>query len=146
MDLRCHSCANARLWAGKMSCIGCPYRFWAGGSLSFRERVFLYCNSARAILFSSRCCPLHADLMIFFMDLTVASAFPLLWGYLGEEVTCLKPHCFAKSGKALEVNCGPWSVHILSGTPKRQNDEFRDDVSRVVVVLVVIGVISGQSE
>ena len=37
------------------------------------------------------------DLMIFFMDLTVASGLPLLWGYCGNEVTCSKPHCFANS-------------------------------------------------
>ena len=39
------------------------------------------------------------------------------------------------------MNCGPWS-----GTPVRQNDDLGDDVRLVVVVLVIIGVISGQSE
>ena len=40
------------------------------------------------------------------------------------------------------MNYGPWSVHTLSGTPVRQND----DTNVVVVVLVLTGMISGQSE
>ena len=44
------------------------------------------------------------------------------------------------------MNCGPWSVHTLSGTPVRQNDDLSDDTSFVVVVFVFIGMISGQSE
>ena len=44
------------------------------------------------------------------------------------------------------MNCGPWSVHTLSGTPVRQTDDFKDNMSFAVVVLVIIGVISGQSE
>ena len=42
------------------------------------------------------------------------------------------------------MNCGPWSDHSLSGTPKQQNDDFSDGMSYVVVYS--IGVISGQSE
>ena len=76
--LRCHSGENARLWAGRVSCIGRPYNVWAGASPSLRDGVFRYCSSARANLFSSRDRPRHADRMIFFMDFTVASAFPLL--------------------------------------------------------------------
>ena len=76
--LRCHSGENARLWAGNVSCIGLPYSFWAGESPSLRDGVFLYCISAQANLSSSRDRPRHADLMIFYMDFTVASAFPLL--------------------------------------------------------------------
>ena len=74
----------------------------------------------------------------FFMDFTIASAFPLLWGYLGDEVTCSKPHCFANFWKTWDVNCGPWSVHTLSGAPVQQNDDLRDDTSFSVVVLVII--------
>ena len=44
------------------------------------------------------------------------------------------------------MNCGPWSVHTLSGTPVRQKDDLKADRSFAVVVLVVIGVTSGQSE
>ena len=44
------------------------------------------------------------------------------------------------------MNCGPWSVHNLSGTPERQNNDLRDDRSFVVVVLDIIGAISGQTE
>ena len=44
------------------------------------------------------------------------------------------------------MNCGPWSVRTLSGTPVGQKDDFKDVVSFAVVVLVIIGVISGQSE
>ena len=44
------------------------------------------------------------------------------------------------------MNCGPWSVHTLSGAPVQQNDNLRDDTSFFVVVLVIIGVISGQLE
>ena len=63
--LRCHSGENARLCAGRVSCIGCPYNFWAGERPSFREGVFRYCSSARVNLFSSRDLPFHADLTIF---------------------------------------------------------------------------------
>ena len=48
--------------------------------------------------------------------------------------------------KLLDVNCGPWSVHTLSGAPVRQNDNLSADTSFSVVVLVLIGVISGQSD
>ena len=44
------------------------------------------------------------------------------------------------------MNCRPWSVHTLSGTPVRQNDDLRADTSFFVMVLVIIGVISGQLE
>ena len=44
------------------------------------------------------------------------------------------------------MNCGPWSVHTLCGTPVRQKDDFNDNMSFAVVVLVIIGVILGQSE
>ncbi len=43
----------------------------------------------------------------FFIDLTVASFLPLLWGYVGEDVMCRNPHCLAKSMNILDVNCGP---------------------------------------
>ena len=46
--------------------------------VSLRDGVFQYCSSVQANLFSSRDCPCHADRMIFFMDFTVGSAFPLL--------------------------------------------------------------------
>lgn len=94
---RCHPGKKAHLWAGRVSCIGCPYNFWAGERPPLRDGVFRYCSSARVSLFSSRCLPCHADRIIIFMDFTVASAFPLLWGYLGDEVTCSKPHCLAHS-------------------------------------------------
>ena len=44
------------------------------------------------------------------------------------------------------MNCRPWSAHTLSGAPVRQNDELRADTSFFVMVLVIIGVISSQSE
>ena len=110
------------------------------------DGVLQYCSNARANLFLSRDRPRHADRMIFFMDFTVALAFPLLSGYLGVEVTYSKPHCFANFWKAWDVNCGPWSVHTLSGAPVQQNDDLRADTSFLVVVLVIIGVISSQSE
>ena len=74
----CHSSENAHLWAGSVSCIGCPYYFWAWERPSLQNGVFWCCSNALVNLFSSRYLPCHADLMIFFMDLTVASALPLL--------------------------------------------------------------------
>ena len=47
-------------------------------SPSLYDGVFLYCLSARSNLFLSRDRPHHADQISFFMDLTVALAFPLL--------------------------------------------------------------------
>ena len=44
------------------------------------------------------------------------------------------------------MNCRPWSVHTLSGAPVRQNDDLSADTSFSVMVLVLIGVISGQSD
>ena len=37
---------------------------------------------------SSSDLPVHAALINFFMDFTVASALPLLCGYKGEDVRC----------------------------------------------------------
>ena len=44
---------------------------------------------------------------VFFMDFTVASFFPLLYGYCGDDVRCWKPYCLVKSWNSLDVNCGP---------------------------------------
>ena len=90
--------------------------------------------------------PVHAALISFFIDLTVASALPLLWGCSGEDVTCRNPHDVAKSLNALDLNCGPWSDQKMSGTPDRQNDDLRAEVRAAVVVLLPIGIMSGQSE
>ena len=38
----CHSGANERRWAGRLSCTGCPNNFWAGDRSSFLHGVFLY--------------------------------------------------------------------------------------------------------
>ena len=42
--------------------------------------------------------------MILFIDLTVASTFPLLYGYVGEEVISWNPHSLEKSQNGLDVN------------------------------------------
>ena len=55
--------------------------------------------------------------MSFFIDLTVASAFPLLCGYIGDDVMCQNPE---NSWNNLDVNWGPWSDQTMSGAPVRQ--------------------------
>ena len=138
--LVCHSAA------GRVSCIGRPNNFWAGDNPSFLEGVLQYCRRARARWFWLIARPVHAALSNFFIDFTVASALPLLCGYWGDDVACRKPHCLAKSLNSLEVNCGPPSDQNVSGTPVRQKDALRAEVSCVAVVLLSIGMISGQSE
>ena len=66
--------------AGSKSCIGCPYSFCAGDSLSPSDGVFLYWSSALASSCWSRWLRFQTDLMIFFINFTVDSAFPLLYG------------------------------------------------------------------
>ena len=90
--------------------------------------------------------PVHAALSDFFIDFTVASTLPLLCGYWGADVACRKPHCFAKSLNCLDVNCGPPSDQNVSGTPVQQKDALRAEISCMAVVLLSIGMISGQSE
>ena len=90
--------------------------------------------------------PVHDALISFFIDLTVASALPLLCGYSGEYIVCRKPQVAAKSLNALDVNCGPWSDQNTSRTPVRQNDALSAEVRAVVVVLLPMGIMFGQSE
>ena len=73
--------------------------------------------------------------MILFIDLTVASTFPLLCGYVGEEVMCWNPHSLEKSQNGLDVNWGPWSDQMMSGAPVRQKALRRVVVRWEVVVL-----------
>lgn len=118
---------------------------WDGRIISEQGIVHPYvmecCYIEIKNLFSLRCLPLQAARTSFFIDFTVASALLLLWG---EEV-CLKPHWWANSWKDLDTKCGPWSVHIWSGTHVLQNDALRADSICVVVVLLPICTMSGQS-
>ena len=59
--------------------------------------VFRYCRRAQQSLSWSKCQPFQDERIIFFMDLTVASILPLLWGYRGVDVMCVKPHFMANS-------------------------------------------------
>ena len=83
--------------------------------------------------------------MILFIDLTVASAFPLLCGYIGEEVLWRNPHSFENSWKSLDVNWGPWSDQTMSGAPVRQKALRSAVMRRGVVVLWPMWMMSGQS-
>lgn len=58
-------------------------------------------------LSSSRHLPVHDALISFFVGFTVASASPLLWGHLGDDVIHWNPHCLVNSLNCLVVNCGP---------------------------------------
>ena len=49
--------------------------------------------------------------------LTLFSTFPFDWGYLGEDVECLKPQSFANLVNSVEENWGPLSDTSLSGIP-----------------------------
>ena len=48
--------------------------------------------------------------------------------------------------KLLNVNCGPWSVHTLSGAPVQQNDNLRADTIFFAWCWSPFSIISGQSE
>ena len=74
----CHSARNDLLWAGNVSCIGCPNNFCAGDRPSFWHGVFRYCRRAFVILSWQIFRPFHAIAMIFFIAFMVASALPLL--------------------------------------------------------------------
>ena len=79
------------------------------------------------------------------MDFTVASILPLLWGYHGKDVLCVKPHCVENVWNVLVVNCGPPSDQRMSRTAVRQNAERSMVMRWYAVVLVLIGMMSGQS-
>ena len=116
--------------------------FWAGDRPSFHEGVFLYWSSAQASLSSSRHLPVHDALISVFMGFTVASALPLFWGYLGDNMIHWNPHCLVNSLNSLDMNCGPWSdQNILLW----QKDPLRALVRWGVEVLWPIGIMSGQS-
>ena len=71
-----------------VSWIGLPNSFCAGDSTSLRDGVLWYCSRALASLSSSREWLFHDVWINFFIDFTVDSIFPLLWGYLGEDTLC----------------------------------------------------------
>ena len=77
---------------------------------------------SRACLRRGACQPFQDVQIIFFIDFTVASILPLLCGYRGVDLMCVKPHCLAKSRNFFDVNCGPSSDQNMSGTPVQQND------------------------
>ena len=82
--------------------------------------MFRYWSKAQVSCRSSRVSHVHDACMILFMDLTVASAFPLLCGYIGDEVMCRNPQLFENCWKSLDVNWGPLSDQTMSGAPVRQ--------------------------
>jgi len=54
---------------------------------------------------------------ILFATFTIAFAAPLLWEYLGDEVTCSKSYSFAKR-RNLNANCVPQSLlTVVFGIP-----------------------------
>ena len=44
---------------------------------------------------------------IFFIDFTVASILPWLWGWYGDDIWCVKPHCFETFGCELGSSITP---------------------------------------
>ncbi len=80
------------LRAGDWSCTGCPNNFCAGESPSLLQEVFRYWSSARNCWFQLIPRPVQAADISFFIDLTVASALPLLCEYRGEEILCDTPN------------------------------------------------------
>ena len=84
--------------------------------------------------------------MIFFMDLNVASAFPLLCGYIGDEVMCWNPKSFENCWKSLDVNWGPLSDQIMSEAAVQQKALRHAVMRREVVVLWPVWMMSGLSE
>ena len=102
------------VWAGRSSWIGCPYNFYAGESWSRRDGMFLFWSNAWVSLLWLRWLHIHAAWVIFFIDLTVASDFPLLCWYFGEDVWWWNPHFVENPLNDLDVNCGPSSDPIAS--------------------------------
>ena len=60
---------------------------------------------------------LHLFLTMFVTVPMARSTWPLLWGYLGLLVTCLKSLLCANSLNSPQENCGPLSDITTSGTP-----------------------------
>ena len=76
---------------------------------------------------SSREDAFHEVLISFFIDFTVASFFPLLCGYCGDDVRCWKPYRLVKSfGIAwmLTVVLDLTKVCLATRPAKRQSDNL----------------------
>ena len=88
---------------------------------------------------------LIALVIMFFIDLTVASTLPLDCGFLGELVLCLIPQSRKKSWNCWDMNWVPWSLQITSGTAVRQNSSRRMSMSFLEVMSLPQKMMVGQS-
>ena len=61
---------------------------------------------------------------IFFTVCTVLSTWPLLCGYRGLLVICLKLYAFEKAANSCELYCGPLSLLTTSEIPCLENTFF----------------------
>ena len=76
------------------------------------------------------------------MVLLDALACPLPCGYRGVDMCCLMPYFSKNFAKSLPMNCGPLSVTMKCGMPKRQMMFFDMKRYMFVWVFVVMGLAS----
>ena len=94
-----------------------PSRRWAGDALNPSLGVFLqfkndmFISSLLILLFRIK----------FFAILTLASAYPFVYWWWGDDVWWTKSHCRANSWNSAEQNYVPRSVISSSGTPWTEN-------------------------